>query len=160
MIINNTPLHPITKTVGKRVIKRYNATLIKKYNPTNSNTNIGVTPKGSMYYREILPDKSLSTLYLKKQDGTEVIVDSFSVHSDRKCNAIIQKDGKVVGGKYIHQFANKYNAVAENSYIGCPARAYVSGNTYRAMTMLENSIDMSEFKPKKSVFARLKEALL
>ena len=49
MVTGITPLKPITKKVGNRVIKRYNAKLIKQHNPTNSNTNIGITPKGSFY---------------------------------------------------------------------------------------------------------------
>lgn len=159
MVTGITPLKPITKKVGNRVIKRYNAKLIKQHNPTNSNTNIGITPKGSFYYRETMPDKSMSSIYLEKQDGTEVIVDSFTVDSERKCNVIIQKDGKVVDGKYIHQFSNKYNSVADNYYIGYPARAYVSDNVYKAKALLEERVDMSEFRPKKTIFTKIKEAL-
>ena len=159
MIKSVAPLRPITTVVGENVIKRYDAKLIKSHNPTNSNINIGFTPKGSLYYREVMPDKSMSTLYLRQQDGTEVIVDSFKEKSGERCNVIVQKDDKVVDGKYVHKFNNKYNAVVDNIRVGYPARAYVSKDTYMAMELLQERIDMSEFRPKKSIFSKIKNTL-
>ncbi len=161
--MNNSikPLTPIITTTGSgKIIKRYNAKYVKPCSSDNKNMNIGVTPQGSFYYREIRPDKSWSSLYLKKYDGTEVVVDSVKVNSEKKTNVIIQKAGKVIDGKFVHTFNNKFNSITPNTYIGYPAKAYVGNDAFIALHKLKDRVDVSDLKPiKKNFFKRLKNHL-
>ena len=144
------PLKPIlTKTKTGKQIKRYDAKYIKKHGNNNKNINIGVTPQGTFYYREMTPDKSWGSLYMKKYDGTEVVVDFVELNSNKKCNVIVQKDGKVIDGKFVHQFADKVNSVTESAYIGYPAKAVIGNDIDIALSKLKERVDVTGLKPKK-----------
>ena len=138
----------LTKNLKGKEIKRYDVTIVKRGN--TSNVNIGVTPSGTVYYRQTTPNKSWSSLYMQKYDGRELFVDTFKSNEYTKAVVEERKDMKVTNGKIVARYNEKgaKNQISEYTNVGKHSNNNVSKDITDMLTQLKNNVDMTGLKPR------------
>lgn len=147
-------LEPIITTTKKgKEIKRFDTQLQKSTDRFMSNINAGVTPSGTRYYRELLPDKSWGTTYLRKKDGTEIIVDTCSAPFGSRAVYEKRENKKIISDKYIEHYRvpqPKWNIVREDVKAGQMSVNFIQDNVYNVIMQLKDVSDSLK-PPKKSL---------
>ncbi len=152
-------LNPIITTTRKgKELKRYNVQIKKSADKFTPNVNIGVTPRGTRYYRALLPDKSWGSLYMLKRDGSEVIVDSCSANYgiqssvlNKKSNGIITSDRFV---EHIVGNGESKNIVHSDRMVGQTSKTYVQDEVKQAISYLAKKVDIFKNPPKESFWKK------
>ena len=161
MVVTPIKLNSYTSTTKRgKTITRYSAVIQKSTIPANPNINAGITPKGTLYYRALLPDKSWGSLYLKKKNGDEVIIDSCKIGEDIQTKAEVRNsDGIIKSDTRIQKFAKgtesvKIISVEQN--VGRRSSVYIQKNAKLVLNDLQKQADkLTPTKPKFGIFSKL-----
>ena len=150
----------LTPIKNGKIIKRYNVKL--KQANCDANISVGATPKGSVYYKKNLPNKTWATLYMVKHDGSELIVDTYKSGEHRKAIVENRNNDIITGGKTIIRYnePGSKNVVSESSKIGQHSNTIVTEDVYKTLKDFKKSVDLSDLKPRINKFRKFINHLL
>lgn len=156
---------PITvRTKKGKIITRYDSQIQKSNGKFSANVNIGVTPKGTRYYRALLPDKSWGSLYMLKKDGSEVIVDSCSSANGVQASVLNKNnEGIIKSDRFIEHMTNRptpENILIKDRMVGQTSKTFIQDDVKRAINYLTKSFDMFKTPPKPGFWKRFWKAII
>ncbi len=157
-------LNPIIMTTKKgKQLERYDVQIKKSADKFSPNVNIGVTPKGTRYYRALLPDKTWGSLYMLKRDGSEAIVDTCYANYGLQSSVLNKnKDGIITSDRFVEHVVTggeSKNIIHADRMVGQTSKTYIQDDVKQFISYLTKNLDIFKTQPKKSFWKRFWDAI-